>query len=593
MKKNFFCIYYHKGFSLAEALITLLIVSLLTLAAMPVITKKKKESVGRGKLMCTINTNGKHVMYDSLSGGNPNNPSTWRETNQKCKMEDGTERDCCIFNIPGNARNFAMTAIGGGGGGAASSKTLKYWIGNGDVNIDGNYGYYRVAAIGSGGAGGVDLSNYTYYLQQGYNFHLARYADGRFGYAGGGGMAAIGTAEYNIDENTTKISMKKGNSVSVKVIDFGFGQSPSGEDSYITRYYTDSTGKLAQEDIIRASGGEGGYSYCGGPDIVPHCILAQDVSVSIHHDGEGGAKGFIYYNGNNNLYKSKATYASYSNSKSGCSSYSGRLLSDESVGFTRGKNSVCFGYSKNYYYRINNFLNYNSNSSSGNFVNFLGQEPSDKEKLLGRGGNTGLKHTLGLDEVYAEAYGYYIGNNNNMRDDVTRITQSGDGFVAMSTMIHSTGGGGKAPVQFLDQQFTPTFKQRRLKIVIGEGGKGGYNTRYAFEEENTDANGSDGGATLIDNMYRLPGGKGGKTGYKKTAMKDTAGEDGEKTPLFYGKNEPLPAYGGLSGTNTGINGLSGMAYGAGGGGGGLSKDGDGNETGKGGNGSPGIVILEW
>ena len=111
----------HFGFSLAEALITLLIVCLITLASIPVLTKKRRtvNDGGSGQWICTLaeqkDANGnvtgyKHVYWDSqTSDGDINDPLTWDVAG------DGSS---CTFAPPLKAKNFAVTLIGGGGGGA-------------------------------------------------------------------------------------------------------------------------------------------------------------------------------------------------------------------------------------------------------------------------------------------------------------------------------------------------------------------------------------------------------------------------------------------------------------------------------------------
>ena len=105
------------AFSLAEALITLLIVCLITLASVPVITKKKRtvnEGV-HGAYYCTVNSAGEHVYYNATSPkGDLNKPDTWEKTG----------KDHCKFTPPINAKIFAVTMIGGGGAGGPGKSAL-------------------------------------------------------------------------------------------------------------------------------------------------------------------------------------------------------------------------------------------------------------------------------------------------------------------------------------------------------------------------------------------------------------------------------------------------------------------------------------
>ena len=98
-----------QGFSLAEALITLLIVCLITIASIPILTKKKRDpSLGtRGMWICTRNSQGLYVYYDkNLGEGDINNPDTWTPTN----------KDSCVFTTS-RGKQYGITVVGGGGGG--------------------------------------------------------------------------------------------------------------------------------------------------------------------------------------------------------------------------------------------------------------------------------------------------------------------------------------------------------------------------------------------------------------------------------------------------------------------------------------------
>ncbi len=135
------------GFSLAEALITLLIVSLITLASVPVITKKKRVKVSpTGSWFCTLNEAGQHVSYSSQTGA-------WRI--------EGNE---CTFYPPRDTRNFEVIAVGGGGGGASGySKSEKIFLtGNGTAAktfTTEASGDYELTLIGGGGQGGKRQNN--------------------------------------------------------------------------------------------------------------------------------------------------------------------------------------------------------------------------------------------------------------------------------------------------------------------------------------------------------------------------------------------------------------------------------------------------
>ena len=149
------------GFTLAEALMALLVISLITIASIPVITKKKRlvETTPHGKWMCTRNAQSQHIVYGSES-----NPSGWVVSGKKCQ-----------FLVPRGARGFVVSAIGGGGGGGGSSVET-------EVFSDQNYhvtkaGKYKFFVVGGGGQGG------------GWD---CDFRDRRFGLTGAAGGVAYG-----------------------------------------------------------------------------------------------------------------------------------------------------------------------------------------------------------------------------------------------------------------------------------------------------------------------------------------------------------------------------------------------------------------
>ena len=146
------------AFSLAEALITLLIVCLITLASIPVLTKKKRTITdnGSGQWICTLaeqkDANGnvtgyKHVYWDSqTSDGDINDPLTWDVAG------DGTS---CTFAPPLKAKNFTVTLIGGGGGGADGKYKTEMYLNESTTateELPAGEGY-NVALFGGGGGG--------------------------------------------------------------------------------------------------------------------------------------------------------------------------------------------------------------------------------------------------------------------------------------------------------------------------------------------------------------------------------------------------------------------------------------------------------
>lgn len=475
------------AFSLAEALITLLIVALISLATIPVITKKARKEENHGKWICTLNSAGQHIQWNTGASGDANNPTTW-----------AVSGNSCTFQVPSGARNFAITAVAGGGGGAGAQYQNKSWTSDFAVNY---YGKYKAVAIGGGGQGGKNKD---------------------CGRGGGGGAGGVGYAEFTLDENTTQIKITKGAGG-----DSDKWNGSKGGSSIISKVYRNTTtGNTQTYTIIEAKGGDGGGGRYGWG-----CPNGS---------GAGGAQGSLV------------------------GSYTKSFNSSLGTGVSHCDREHCFGYTKvTVQESINKLIApyqiFQTKNSVGGYVGdyYISQ--------IGRGGDP------------TSARGYYPRTGQN-------------GAAIVTTEIYWAGGAGKAG-NYKIRDFYPSFDKKKLTITVGKGGKGG---NAGTSSGGYATKGSDGGATVIDDLYGLPGGKGGELKYQEKAYSNTSGEDGEKTPLYY-KNEPVLGYGGLSGTNSNVNGMTSAGYGAGGGGGGI-KPGSSSGTasaGKGGDGAPGYVLIEW
>ena len=190
------------AFSLAEAFITLLIVCLITLASIPILTKKKRtlNEFASGKWMCTLNSHNQYVVYSSQDPhGDINNPDTWRTS------QGGAG---CTFLPPQNAKNFGVTLIGGGGGGKDGvSKRQDYINGNESFtpSEDGEY-YLFVSGGGGGGAGGAPQSDFSGGSGGAGAYYLAKVKlYGGYTYTGivGGGGAKV-DSEWNTHSKTAE-----------------------------------------------------------------------------------------------------------------------------------------------------------------------------------------------------------------------------------------------------------------------------------------------------------------------------------------------------------------------------------------------------
>ena len=239
------------AFSLAEALITLLIVCLITLASIPILTKKKRQATdgGSGQWICTLapkyDKNGnitsyKHVYYNSqTSEGDINDPSTWELAG------DGSS---CTFTPPLKAKNFGVTVIGGGGGGGEGISKLDkaLEVGSGQTKTLSNpeTGTYRLAVIGNGGGGaaanGRSITNKT------------------IGGQGGGGGYWIGEIKLNSSESY------KASVANMQNTSYPHSYKGSG----MTSAYGNDTGWstfsfLNGNSIVNAGSGGSGYSTVG------------------------------------------------------------------------------------------------------------------------------------------------------------------------------------------------------------------------------------------------------------------------------------------------------------------------------------------
>ena len=170
-----------KAFTLAEALILLLIAALLAAALVPVITRKHKDVAEHGKWICTLNSDGKHVIK-----------TVYRGKTSDFELADAAS---CTFTPPASAKNFTIKAVGGGGGGGggtAGDFESVYNSKDDDAatyagNVE-NDGYYSIVAVGGGGGGGgmacgeakdqitaqgFDLNEAKYFIQQSQDHHGA------------------------------------------------------------------------------------------------------------------------------------------------------------------------------------------------------------------------------------------------------------------------------------------------------------------------------------------------------------------------------------------------------------------------------------
>lgn len=222
------------GFSIAEALVTMLIVALIIMITLPIITKRGVKGSGTsGGWECRFNpVTGKH---ESITIKTPQNvdPSAPPESYGKVS-DDGSS---CIFTPPKSARNFTVNVIGGGGGGAAASTEadeLNADLG-GSTFVPKYTGMYNILVIGGGGSGGCTNCGH---------------GPAQDGALGGGAGGVNFQKDYTLQKGKT-YSLQVGSGGVIDNIDQYRADGVKGGDSYIKN----------QEGatLIQATGGTGGF----------------------------------------------------------------------------------------------------------------------------------------------------------------------------------------------------------------------------------------------------------------------------------------------------------------------------------------------
>lgn len=554
------------GFSLAEALITLLIVCVITLASVPVITKKHRPKTEHGKWICTLNSQGQHVAWAKGAQGSESNPDTWAATGA----------DYCKFNVPASARNFAITLVGGGGGGAGASTRSQTWYNDFSVQYPGMYNFL---VVGGGGHGGGSSDNKDR--------------------SAGGGAGAVVAMKLYLSDKVSQIRMQKGAKGGCcqkrdGTKNSAYAASDGNHSKIIGVMYNDN-GILETKNFIIAEGGDGGHGgEHGGSDadryVSPPGKVYFDIPYSLKYASVNG-KSYSY------SYKCYGKYGNVScTNSSSCNndiSYcSNRMWGIVLVKGSPHEHKICHGgiLDKTYQAQVNSFFskdkiklypelacsatntynrdyNYNRLSSSQKTqrnqmcaIPGLGGGSKQSRFACGSGGSEGSK-------------------------------SGSDGYVLANTTYYFSGGGGEAS-KAVSNLFYPKIEAKYLKVRVGHGGAGGVsNSTYA-------TNGSKGGDTSIETdkgetLKGSLGAKGGSINDNQMALMDTPGGNGELTTLYY-KNSPQRGIGGMSELdgvrNSDINGLKSLGYGDGGGGGGINAEG---KAGNGADGTNGIVIIEW
>ncbi len=547
------------GFSLAEALITLLIVCLITLASIPVLTKKKRISSSsvHGKWMCTLNSQNKHVFWSSnTSGGDVDNVDTWNLANGG---------NSCTFVPPQNARNFAVSLSGGGGGGAGvqvSEGGSTTWYNSFAVNVP---GYYDFLAVGAGGTGGGTTDS-----------------DGK---SNSGAQGAAVAMRVYFDDSVERVELING---AVQTGEDGRNNNgkPGGASMVKVFGKDKSTGQSYEDLLIYAGGGNGGKGGKAGNDSVSESRTATapgTATVSKNRFssdsiciGVGAATNFWYTNMYGGFSKDNHTLPE-------------KRCTNGYLGLTEQQ-------------MLNNFFKDKNNSTLAIFPEIRCNNLSPAFDY------TESYYTLSKDlQETRSKFCAMPGMGGGARESHSPCTAGGEskeggrtgtnGVVMAYTKYFKTGDGGEAG-EVAKNLFYPKFETQKITVYIGAGGKG-----------SESGAGEDGGTTKIEgkNIAIMPvsGGKGGKMNSEnQSAMQTLAGGNGEKSRLFFDKEPELPL-GGLNyensedetgAYNSSENGIkSTIGFGSGGGAGAIKFDSTRGTytTGKGADGTPGAVIIEW
>lgn len=207
-----------KGFSLAEALITLLIISLvviLTTTSLARKTKTNKRPKGDHHWDCTVTSNEAGDVFYSVDSDVAGTGSA--------------QGDHCEFIPPRNVKKFYVTAVGGGGGGASGKQAQDPVLMTEGVAdfVPAKSDDYFVIMVGGGGGGGAK------------NCNAKKSSQG-----GGSGAVIAGNFTFNAGKSY-KLEVGRGA--------IAIGESHSGQPGLPTKITGGSLGLVA-------GGGQGGQS---------------------------------------------------------------------------------------------------------------------------------------------------------------------------------------------------------------------------------------------------------------------------------------------------------------------------------------------
>lgn len=234
MKKTKNAIVATNAFSLAEALITLLVICVIAIASAPVITKKHRAKLNLPHGVYACYWNGDNLVAKYIING--------QESDGKVVFDSEEQRYGCEFNPPTNAKNFVATIVGGGGGGAGAGIMTgsRMFTQNTTKTIE-EPAYYQFLVAGAGGSGG------SVWMRK------SHCSNAKTGWAcsGTGSPGAVVVSNYKF--------LPKGTQVNVVI---GAGGSGANIGAHAGYDGGDSSVRLNDKDnsTIIAQGGGGGFT---------------------------------------------------------------------------------------------------------------------------------------------------------------------------------------------------------------------------------------------------------------------------------------------------------------------------------------------
>lgn len=560
------------AFTLAEILITMIVITLVTLASVPAIKKSREYRE------TTKDKNSWVALYEAPTGGGSPQLVVYENGVKKTGADyigGSGSSQYAKFTPPEGISRFNVTVIGGGGGGAAGfgeKTTAKEYFAEGvdKVFVPQHDGRYQVVVIGGGGAGagGSDLCT------------------GRGGYAAEGVIA--------------EVDLKKGQEYGVFVGIGGFGGKGKGLLTVIVDVASIIAGIIASiycppaGSAFLAGLGAVGGGVTGGMIGSTLNSLAGEV---LHDDPEeGGGTGL------------PSSFAAVDGS-----------VAITAKGGTGGRfrNWKLFGGCHQKGEPSNSGVTQTIGAASATKLEMKRQDKRDGGYIC-KGSSCTLSGLTSAIEIPASAFRFGTGGRGGALFDSGSNGQPG--YVRINEIpVYGGGSGGAGAVSFYSYERSPLDKnsaEEFIKVYVGKGGDGGSPT--AATEK--DKNGKDGKFSRFGNRIIADGGLGGKQ-KAEGSVKDTSwitakGANGASTAVGQNvlKTAKLPSglvevlYGGYQ-TSTYVMPENGEGHGeantggvtknavpgsGGGGGGARMPVSYGSPTvGRGGDGATGAVIVTW